>query len=532
MQNFKKLVALLILVSLGLVVGLDTADAKRKKKKTSWKTITYTVKKGDTLDGIAKRHKTTSAKLKGWNKSVNPRTLRIGQKLRIAVPKSFASRGHSDSEQRKKVIKRRGFVPGPTVTQREAEVVDEVPFKAIDELVKENKHVEPGFEADPGFAEPTAERAARHIELPSPSGEAVDEPGMDDNGHDYKEEGDINEGVDDAEPDDGSGEDLSAAPDEDEPEEKQASKVKIIEHKVLPGESVGSIALRYEADYEDIMSINKLSSLIPSPGSKLQVRVNVPPPKPKKSLPVTHRVKRGESLTEIASKYRVSLDQIKAWNRKVNPRRLKVGQLLNLHVAAKSGRSQSVGTPNRGRLYNGVPMESTPGIRVRSVSNAYGTQRVVNMLKAAGADVKARWPYTPHLVIGDISYQNGGRIKKHKSHQSGRDADVSYYHRGDVQLPDFRPMHEDNFDVAKNWHIFKMLIDTGEVQYIFIDYTLQKPLYDYARAIGYTEDELSTLMQYPKGLQSSQGIIRHVRGHDDHWHIRFKCSDTAVRCRD
>lgn len=536
MQDVKKIAAMTLLVVLGLVVGLEPAAAKRKKKSSGGlKTITYTVKKGDTLDGIAKRHKTSVAKLKSWNKSADPKSLRIGQKLRIAVPRSFAVRGGgSDSEKRMKVISRRGFVPGPTVTQRESDVVDEQPFKALEVMTKPNKlqqdpegiaeQLEPGFEPDPGFG-PEPERAARHEDAESGEAEGDLHEGDD------HEEGDITDGVAaDAASTDES--DLGEEPEDHEPVGSNKSKVKIVEHTVLKDENVGTIALRYEADYEDVLSFNELKTLTPEPGTKLKIRVNVPPPKPKTSLPVTHRVARGESLTEIANKYRVTLDQIKVWNKKVNPRKLRVGQLLNLHVAAKSGRSQSVGTPNRGRLYNGVPMESTPGIRVRSVSNAYGTQRVVNLLKAAGADVKARWPETPHLVVGDISYRHGGRIKKHKSHQSGRDIDVSFYHRGDVQLPDFRPMHEDNFDAAKNWHIFKTLIDTGSVQYIFIDYTLQKPLYEYARAIGYTEAELANILQYPRGLQASHGIIRHVRGHDDHWHIRFKCDDTATRCRD
>ena len=107
---------------------------------------------------------------------------------------------------------------------------------------------------------------------------------------------------------------------------------------------------------------------------------------------------------------------------------------------------------------------------MRSVSHAYGTQRVVWMLKAAVADVQARWPTAPDLVVGDISYRRGGRIKRHKSHQSGRDADISFYYRGNVQLPNFEEMDEETFDAAKNWHLFKTLIDTGEVEYIFINY--------------------------------------------------------------
>ena len=453
-----------MLLMLALTLIATPADAKRRKKKRKWKTITYRIKKGDTLGKVAKRHKVKVSQLRRWNKGT--KTLRIGRKLKIVVPRSY--RTHSASVARQSVIRRKGFVPGRLTTHKEATVVDEQPFAHLN-ASKPSK----------ASGAPSAERSARPAEL-SASG-----------------------------------------------------KVKVVEHTVRKGENVGSIALKYNANYERIMEVNKLKTLTPVPGSKLQVVTDAPPPKPKGPMPVVYRVRKGDSFNRIAKKHRVSVKQLRKWNRKVNPRRLRPGKTLRLYVAhSGSGHPQSVGSPNRGRLYNGVGMDTTDGIRVRKTTHSYGTPLTVNLLGAAGADVKARWPETPHLVMGDISYRQGGRIKRHKSHQSGRDADVSFYHKGDVQLPDFRPMHEGNFDAAKNWHIFKTLIDTGYVQYIFIDYPLQKVLYDYARSIGYSEDDLAPLIQYPRPRKGSQGIIRHVRGHDDHFHIRFKCGPRAVRCRD
>ena len=547
-HHYKKLLLILLPLGLSLSPGLSAevqakpkASAQAGSAKSGAKTqpkaskgragsgraqtITYTVKKGDTLDAIAKKHKTTTAQIQKWNRSLNPKALRIGQPLRLVVASSVAA-ARSDSEQRKATIARRGFVPGPTITQREAEVVAESPFGAA----KLNKalpaQADPGFEPEPGF---DVEASAPSTKLPlrvtlGDASPAEDEGDLGEHDHEHDLE-DL--------PEDESDElALDEEPDEEDHEAQAPKQAKIIEHVVGPEENVGAIALKYLVDYEDIMAINHLKTLTPAPQTRLKIRLNPPAPKPKGPIQLSHKLERGESLAHVARRYKVSVDQIRQWNSRLNPKRVKVGQLVTLHVAARSGHAQSVGTPNRGRLYNGVPMETTPGIRVRSVALAHGTQRVVNLLKSAGADVKARWPETPHLVLGDISSKHGGRLKSHKSHQSGRDADVSFYHRGNVQLPDFRPMHEDNFDAAKNWHIFKTLIDTGEVQYIFVDYTLQRPLYEYARAIGYTEDELAPLLQYPRGLDASHGIIRHVRGHDDHWHIRFKCGPQGARCRD
>jgi murein endopeptidase len=168
---------------------------------------------------------------------------------------------------------------------------------------------------------------------------------------------------------------------------------------------------------------------------------------------------------------------------------------------------------------------------VRHVSRAYGTERTIKMLEAAVADVAARWPDSSTLVVGDISYKRGGRMRPHKSHQSGRDADLSYYHKGNVPTADFLEMTEETFDAVKNWHLFKTLIDTEQVEYIFVDYKLQRSLYHYAKSIGYSDGELEPIIQYPRGRGARTGIIRHARGHDDHWHIRFTCGPKDKRCR-
>lgn len=52
--------------------------------KSSLTTI-YTVKKGDTLSGIAKRHHTTVSKLKSINKIKNVNFIRVGQKMKVTA---------------------------------------------------------------------------------------------------------------------------------------------------------------------------------------------------------------------------------------------------------------------------------------------------------------------------------------------------------------------------------------------------------------------------------------------------------------
>ncbi len=316
--------------------------------------------------------------------------------------------------------------------------------------------------------------------------------------------------------------------------EKQVED-EIVQHTVNEGETIGSIALRYKVGVTQLMGWNKLESIELEPQTTLIVKsAEVIKPKPvAATMTVSHTVRAGETFEAIAKKHRVTVKQIQNWNRRINPRRLQIGQRVSLHVpnVRTDGKSVSWGAANGGRLYNGVAMSSGPGVRVRSTARAFGTQRTVNLLEAAGADVKARWPDAPDLFIGSLSAQHGGRLRPHKSHQSGRDVDIAFYHRGNVAMDQFRNMTAETFDAVKNWHVYKTLIDADEIEYIFIDYRLQQVLHEYALSIGYTAEELEPILQYPHGANARSGLIRHARGHLNHAHIRFKCGPDDRNCR-
>jgi LysM repeat protein len=314
-------------------------------------------------------------------------------------------------------------------------------------------------------------------------------------------------------------------------EDKSDQEGNLIHYTVSAGDTLGSIALRHSVDFDDVRQWNDLQSLQVRPGQELIVKSDKKPKKKRnKPLPVVHRIRSGDTFEGIANKYGVSTKKVKRWNRRLNPRRLQIGQRVRLYVPGRDGKTVSWGRANRGRLYNGLALESSPGLEVRTTSRAYGTRRTIQMLRAAAADVQARWPDAPEVVVGDLSYKRGGRMRPHKSHQSGRDADVSFYYRGNVQLPDFYDMTYETFDAVKNWHMFKTLIDTGEVEYIFVTRELQRSLYEYARSIGYSKEALEPLLQYPRPNHERVGIIRHARGHDDHFHIRFTCGESDRHC--
>jgi LysM repeat protein len=65
------------------VVNLDKYIKADPPKKPAASTSTYTVKRGDTLSGIAAKYKTTVAKLVSLNGIKNPNVISVGQKLKV-----------------------------------------------------------------------------------------------------------------------------------------------------------------------------------------------------------------------------------------------------------------------------------------------------------------------------------------------------------------------------------------------------------------------------------------------------------------
>lgn len=192
--------------------------------------------------------------------------------------------------------------------------------------------------------------------------------------------------------------------------------------------------------------------------------------------------------------------------------------------------SVSVGSPTRGSLDNGraLPKEG-PGW-VHRGARPYGTDETVLLLTWALAEVGRAFPGTAAIVIGDLSQDGGGRIRPHRSHQSGRDVDVGYY-RADNQLTrGFEVVDDATLDAEKTWFLLERLLLTGLVQYVFIDRTLQALLFDAASDAGWPPEDLARLFHYPRTGHAGGAIIRHAPGHKNHFHIRFQCPSDDEEC--
>ena len=108
---------------------------------------------------------------------------------------------------------------------------------------------------------------------------------------------------------------------DDQDEEQRA-------YTVRPGDTLSKIALRFDVGLNFLRQINKLKSDLIRPGQKLRLRAS-------RLEEAVHVVKEGETLTEIARRYRVSVSQLQRLNALVGDRILS-GQKLRLKDAAST----------------------------------------------------------------------------------------------------------------------------------------------------------------------------------------------------
>ncbi|HSD88010.1 MAG TPA: penicillin-insensitive murein endopeptidase [Kofleriaceae bacterium] len=179
--------------------------------------------------------------------------------------------------------------------------------------------------------------------------------------------------------------------------------------------------------------------------------------------------------------------------------------------------------PTRGGF---EPLAQGDGYELRRPSRAYGAPNVIEHLRSTIAVVRALYPEVHTLAIGDISAEHGGKLDNHVSHKTGLDVDVGFYFK---KVPDGYP---DRFvdanatlDLEATWALLTAFARTQDaddgVGIIFLDYAVQKKLYDWAHARGTPDEDLAQLLQYPRGKDAG-GLVRHWPNHADHMHVRFK----------
>ena len=294
-------------------------------------------------------------------------------------------------------------------------------------------------------------------------------------------------------------------------------------HPVLPGETLEGIAKHYGAGVDRILKWNELTE----PEIKVQdwLKLFVKKPVRQRSL-VNYWIRRGDTLESIAVRFEMTPEQILGLNGK-RARVLRPRNSLKIYAYRGSVVSVPLGKPTQGRLYNGEQMPPGNGYIIRNPKESYGTTRTLNHLASIVKEVRRKDWGMPPVVIGDISLKRGGFIKPHKSHQNGMDVDVGYVPKDPRYTGRYFTVNESRLDIARSFNLIKAFVDTGEVEYIFVSYWVQRMLYRHARKY-LSKDELKTLFQYPRHRSVRVGMIRDSKGHHDHFHVRFRSTDQRV----
>lgn len=272
-----------------------------------------------------------------------------------------------------------------------------------------------------------------------------------------------------------------------------------------------------------------------------------------------HKVQPGETLVQIAKTYGCSVAELQRAN-DLDTTLIRAGSTVTVPSCAKpkakrvatatpAGRAsagtptrtsraagQSVGAPWDGALRSPSRLASGKGYVIRRPQRTYAAAHVVASMGRALSAFRAKFPKAHTIAIGDLSAQAGGPISDHRSHQSGRDADVGlvFKTKPSSYPASFVSYTDAELDLAATWGLLKAFVRTADdargVAAVYLDFDLQGKLYKWAKAHGVDDGYLRRIFQYPHGRGASAGLVRHEPNHDDHLHVRWKCAPEDKSC--
>lgn len=249
---------------------------------------------------------------------------------------------------------------------------------------------------------------------------------------------------------------------------------------------------------------------------------------------VSYVIKRGGKLVTVANLFKIYHHEILELNPGLKlEQELAPGTEVVVYQAADGQGSESIGSPGRGSLEGAVPMLDGPGRELKMVPwKGWATAETVATLDRVLSEWRRRFPDAQPILVGNMSSPTGGKLEPHASHQSGRDVDLSYPQIWDRKEElNWREMSDANLDRKMTWDLMKLLVETGAVEHIFMDTSLQKLLYEWAKEHQpVPKRKLSRWLEYPRRAGSTGAIVQHVPGHVDHMHVRFACAPDDARC--
>lgn len=303
------------------------------------------------------------------------------------------------------------------------------------------------------------------------------------------------------------------------------------QHVVSEGEHLGLIAGRYGVLRDDLIEQNP--SLADNPNLiRIGQTLNVCPEiMPTTSKSFDYTVESGDTLEKIANDHGMTVRELLAIQPEPvkDPNLIRVGQTFHIEMPAEilpGFRPEDLAAKKRNKPGKHPKLRqfaTGPGYMIKRPYNAYGTPQTLGAISKAVDLYHRRADGGPDVRIGDISKKGGGKLGGHLSHKKGVDLDVGLIHKGEARDKErFTHATKENLDVRRTWLLLEAFLKTGHVRVIFLDYAVQKKLYNYAKGHGVSEDRLDEIFQYPRGRGRSHGIVRHWKSHKGHLHVRFK----------
>jgi len=243
-------------------------------------------------------------------------------------------------------------------------------------------------------------------------------------------------------------------------------------------------------------------------------------------------IKAGDSLSVVATRLGISMDDLMRWNGIRDAAKIRAGDQLQYRKPGERPLAQSDGTPTNGKLLYGEHIGEGAGYRLRFPKNAFGIPRVLRVLRTCASEVERANPGTAQVLIGDISRPTGGKFPPHQSHQTGRDADVGYYMAGNVQNKTMYRVGPSHVDMGKSWAILKCFIKRDSVVRVYMDKAIQRSMRRHLLRKGLASEELTNRLFEVKSSKPAEALIRHAPHHDTHIHVRFACDPGDASCRE
>lgn len=255
-------------------------------------------------------------------------------------------------------------------------------------------------------------------------------------------------------------------------------------------------------------------------------------PPPMDLREVAWTVEESQALEDLSMRWGLRVSELEALNPGLQGRaEVVAGERLVVFREDPAQPTQSIGAPNKGRLRHGIPLPEGEDWQLRPTRRrVFGTRTTIESLVRAFTIFGAEYPDAPPVRIGEISGPRGGRARPHKSHRTGRDVDIGYVLK-DPPAEGWRRATPRDFDAERNWALVRALVETGNVQQIYMSAGLQKLLKAQA-AKELSREELAVYFWDSAQGKKQRPILRHENGHRDHMHVRFDCEGWNSRCRE